>query len=163
VAAAAKVLVSLAVAVAAACATAMPSAAVAPAPSAWPDAVTGICAHALLFEGRHEIGTRAGAVAVARDIRASTSRRLRRIRTLPLDPPEPGLSTRWLGLERRLAGVYARSYVRIYDVIAAAKTPRERARMPRALRSLLHAPDALRAITADLEQQLQVPDCTGGG
>jgi hypothetical protein len=162
VAASAKVLLLLAAALAVAGATAMSSAAVAPAPSAWPDAVTGICAHALLFEGRHEIGTRAGAVAVARDIRASTSRRLRRIRALPIDPPDPGLSTRWLGLELRLASVYARSYVRIYDLIAAANTPSKRARMPRALHRLLHAPDALRATTADLEQQLQVPDCTGG-
>jgi hypothetical protein len=80
-----------------------------------------------------------------------------------LSSPEPGLATNWLGPERRLAGVYARSYVRIYDVIAAADTPSERARMPRALRRLLHAPDALRTRTADLEQQLHVPDCTGGG
>jgi hypothetical protein len=162
-AASAKLVLSLVAVLTAAGATTMTSGAVATPPAAWPEAVSGICAHALLFEGRHEIGTRAGAVAVARDIRASTSRRLGRIRALPLDPPDPGVSTRWLGLERRLAGVYARSYVRIYDVIAAANTPRKRARMPRALRRLLHAPDALRARTADLEHQLQVPDCTGGG
>lgn len=70
---------------------------------------------------------------------------------------------RWLPLERRLAGVYARSYLRIYDAIAAAETPRQRAQMPRILGRLLHAPDAVRAKTANLEQQLHVPDCTGGG
>jgi hypothetical protein len=42
-----------------------PSVAVAERPAPWSRAVTGICAHALLFEGRHEIGTRAGAVSVA--------------------------------------------------------------------------------------------------
>jgi hypothetical protein len=71
--------------------------------STWSRAVTGICAHALLFEGRHEIGARAGAVAVARDIRASTARRLRRIRALQIPPPDQRLSGRWLRLERRLA------------------------------------------------------------
>jgi hypothetical protein len=124
--------------------------------------VTGICAHALLFEGRHEIGTRAGAIAVARDIRASTGRRLRRIRALPMRPPQQRLSARWLRLEQRLAGVYASSYVRIYDAIAAAKTPRQRARMPRILGRSLHAPDALRDTTIRIEQRLHVPDCTGG-
>jgi hypothetical protein len=79
-----------------------------------------------------------------------------------MDPPEPDLSLHWLDLERRLADVYARNYVRIYDVIAAADTPKKRARLPRALRSLLHAPDALRARTADLELELGVPECTGG-
>jgi hypothetical protein len=43
-------------------------------PTSWSDGVTQICANALLFEGQHEIGTRAGAIAVARDIRASTAR-----------------------------------------------------------------------------------------
>jgi hypothetical protein len=79
-----------------------------------------------------------------------------------MQPPEPDLSAQWVRLERRLAGVYARSYVRIYDVIAAANTPGERARLPRTLHRLVHAPDALRARTADLEQQLSVPECTGG-
>jgi len=143
--------------------TAMPSAAFAPFPSAWPDAVSGICAHALLFEGRHEIGTRAGAVAVARDIRASTARRLDRIRALQAPPLQPSLSTQWLDLEQRLADVYASSYVRIYDAIAAAITPNQRARLPRVLDRLVHAPDALRDSAASLEGRLHVPDCTGGG
>jgi hypothetical protein len=131
-------------------------------PASWSDGVTQICAHALLFEGRHEIGTRAGAIAVARDIRASTARRLDRIRALEVPPPQPELSIQWLDLEQRLAAVYASSYVRIYDAIAAAVTRKQRARLPRVLDRLVQAPDALRATTADLEQQLHVPDCTGG-
>src|SRR5262245_28476786 len=81
-------------------------------PSSWSRAVSDICAHALLFEGSYEIGTREGAVAVANDIRASTSRRLQRIRALNAVPPQPQLSNRWLRLERRLAALYASSYVR---------------------------------------------------
>jgi hypothetical protein len=34
--------------------------------------------------------------------------------------------------------------------------------MPRILRRLLHAPDALRTTVASLDQRLHVPDCTGG-
>jgi hypothetical protein len=148
--------------VAALAATASPSAATADAAS-WTDGVTQICAHALLFEGRHEIGTRAGAIAVARDIRASTARRLDRVRALQVLPPQPDLSMQWLDLEQRLANVYASSYVRIYNAIAAAVTPKQRARLPRILDKLLHAPDALRGKTASLEGRLHVPDCTGGG
>jgi hypothetical protein len=132
-------------------------------PTSWSDGVTQICAHALLFEGRHEIGTRAGAIAVARDIRASTARRLDRIRALEVPPPQPGPSMEWLDLEQRLADVYASSYVRIYNAIAAAATPKQRARLPRVLERLLHAPDALRGKAASLEGRLHVPDCTGGG
>jgi hypothetical protein len=132
-------------------------------PASWSDGVTQICAHALLFEGRHEIGTRAGAIAVARDIRASTARRLDRIRALEVRPPQPGPSMEWLDLEQRLADVYAGSYVRIYNAIAAAVTPKQRARLPRVLERLLHAPDALRGKAASFEGRLHVPDCTGGG
>lgn len=139
-----------------------PSAAVAE-PAAWSRAVTGICAHALLFEGRHEIGTRPGAVAVARDIRASTARRIRNIRALPIRPPRQRLAVRWLGLERRLAGVYASSYLRIYDAIAAAGTASQRARLPGVLYRLLHVPDGVRVTAASVGQRLRVPDCTGGG
>ena len=138
------------------------SVAIATRPSTWSGAVSGICSHALLFEGSHQMGTRAGAVAVARDIRASTARRLRRIRALQIVPPDGRLSTRWLNLERRLAAVYASSYLRIYDAIAAAETPRQQARLPLVLARLLHSPDALRAIAQSLEQRLHVPDCTGG-
>lgn len=146
--------------VAALAATASPSAA---DPTSWSDGVTQICAHALLFEGQHEIGTRAGAIAVARDIRASTARRLDRIRALQVPPPLPDLSMQWLDLEQRLADVYASSYVRIYNAIAAAVTQKQRGRLPRVLERLVHAPDALRGKTASLEGRLHVPDCTGGG
>jgi hypothetical protein len=148
---------------AAVAASATPSTATAADPSSWSEGVTQICAHALLFEGQHEIGTRAGAIAVARDIRASTARRLDRIRALRVPPPQPGLSMQWLDLEQRLADVYASSYVRIYNAIAAAVTPKQRARLPRVLDRLLHAPDALRGKAAGLEGRLHVPDCTGGG
>jgi hypothetical protein len=132
-------------------------------PTSWSDGVTQICAHALLFEGQHEIGTRAGAIDVARDIRASTARRLDRIRALQVPPSQPGLSMQWLDLEQRLADVYASSYVRIYNAIAAAVTPKQLARLPRVLDRLLHAPDAVRGKTTGLEGRLHVPDCTGGG
>jgi hypothetical protein len=148
--------------------TALVAALAATAPSAadpmsWSEGVTQVCAHALLFEGQHEIGTRAGAIAVARDIRASTARRLDRIRALEVPPPQPELSMQWLDLEQRLAAVYASSYVRIYDAIAAAVTPKQRARLPRVLERLVHAPDALQRKGASLEGRLLVPDCTGGG
>ena len=132
-------------------------------PTSWSDGVTQICAHALLFEGRHEIGTRAGAIAVARDIRASTGRRLDRIRVLQVPPPQPDLSMQWLDREQRLADMYASSYVRIYDAIARAVTKKQRGRLPRVLERLVHAPDALRENAASLEVRLHVPDCTGGG
>jgi hypothetical protein len=147
---------------AAVAATAPCSAASAADSANWSNGVTQICAHALLFEGRHEIGTRAGAIAVARDIRASTARRLDRIRALDVPPPDPALSTQWLDLEQRLADVYASSYVRIYDAIAAAVTRKQRARLPRVLDRLLHVPDALRDEAASLGVRLEVPDCTGG-
>lgn len=131
-------------------------------PTSWSDGVTQICANALLFEGSHEIGTRAGAVAVARDIRASTAGRLDRIRALEAPPLQPGLSLQWLDLEQRLADMYASSYVRIYDAIAAAVTTRQRARLPRVLERLVHAPDALGNRAASLGGRLHVPDCTGG-
>jgi hypothetical protein len=128
----------------------------------WSRAVTDICAHALLFEESHEIGTRAGALAVAADIRSSTERRLLRIRALPMVPPQRGLTSRWLFLEQRLADAYASSFVGILDAIAGATTAPERAQLPRIVRGLLHAPDALRRKAASLEMRLHVPDCTGG-
>jgi hypothetical protein len=128
----------------------------------WSGSVTHICAHALLFEKRHQMGTHAGAEAVARDIRASTGRRLVRIAALRARPPQPRLAARWLVVERRLADVYAASYVRIYDVIASTHTAPQRAREPGRLRRLLHAPDALSRVAGRLEEQLHVPDCTGG-
>ena len=129
----------------------------------WSAAVTRICANALLFEEEHQLGNRAGAIAVARDIRASTARRVHRVRALRIRPPQRRLSVRWLALEQRLAAVYAKNFVAIYDAIAAAESPQQRAELPEVLRHLLHAPDGLRDKTANLEWRLRVPDCTGGG
>src|SRR5262245_31589093 len=109
----------------------------------WSDAVTQVCAHALLFEGRHQIGTRAGALAVARDIRASTARRLHRIEALPQTPANSRLAARWIANQRQLAAMLATDYVRVFDVIAAANTPSKEARMAARLIKLEHAPDGL--------------------
>lgn len=130
--------------------------------AAYSRAVTQICLGARLFEGRHSIGTRAGALAVAQDIRASTRRRLRRINALAVPHGLEGLVERWTTLERRLANAYAESWVGIYDVIAATETQAQRARAPRLLRRLLRAPDQLRLAAARIELTLRVPDCTGG-
>jgi hypothetical protein len=130
--------------------------------AAYSMAVTQICSGALLFEGRHAIGTRAGALAVAHDIRASTRRRLRRIDALSVPRGLEASVERWMTLERRLANVYAESWVDIYDVIAATHTRAQRARAPRLLRRLLRAPDHLRLAAARIELTLRVPDCTGG-
>lgn len=73
-----------------------------------------------------------------------------------------GLVRRWIALERRLAAAYAKSYVRIYEVIAETRTPKQHAEEPRRLGELLHAPDELSMAAARLERQLNVPDCTGG-
>ncbi|MFL5962361.1 MAG: hypothetical protein ACJ757_05645 [Gaiellaceae bacterium] len=124
--------------------------------------MTEICGHALLFEGRHAIGTRQGALDVARDIRASTARRLAQIAALPTPATQRPVVARWLVLEQRLADTYAHSYVAIYDVIDAAMTSGRYIRARRLIAQLLHAPDPLRRAASRLERQLQVPDCTGG-
>jgi hypothetical protein len=108
------------------------------------------------------MGTRAGALAVADDIRASTGRRLERVAALQAPPSEREPVARWLVLERRLAETYALTYVRIYDLIAAPHTPAETTRAAERLARLVHAPDRLHAAAARLEQRLRVPDCTGG-
>ena len=130
--------------------------------AAYSRAVTEICSGALLFEGSHAIGTRPGALAVARDIRASTRRRLLRVDALPVPRGLDGLVERWTRLERRLANLYAQSWVGIYDLIAATHTPAQRARAPRLLRRLVRAPDRLRLAATRIELTLGVPDCTGG-
>jgi hypothetical protein len=130
--------------------------------AAYTRAVTTICAGALLFEGRHAIGTRAGALAVARDIRASTRRRLRRVEALSVPLGLEAVVERWITVERRLANVYAESWVGIFEVIAAIHTPGQRARAPRLLRRLLDAPDQLRLAASRIEFILHIPDCTGG-
>ena len=131
-------------------------------PDAWRAGVTRVCTGALLFEGRHSIGTEQGAVAVARDIRASTARRLARIEALRAHPERPLLASHWLRVEHRLAELYAGSYLDIWHAIAHANSPAERARLPHILGHILHRPDVARAEARLLEGQLRVPDCTGG-
>jgi hypothetical protein len=129
---------------------------------AWRVGVTKVCTGALLFEGRHSIGTEQGAIAVARDIRASTARRLTRIKALRADPERPLTASHWLRVEHHLSELYASSYLGIWHTIAHANTPAERARLPRILGQMLHRPDVARAQARLLERQLRVPDCTGG-
>jgi hypothetical protein len=94
-------------------------------PAAYSRAVTQVCAHARLFEEPHSIGTRAGAHAVAGDIRAATQRRLVLVKTVPAPPSQRPVVVRWVALERSLADAYALNYVRIYDLIAAPRAPRQ--------------------------------------
>jgi hypothetical protein len=140
-----------------------PAGAVTTTPSAYSRAVTQICAHALLFEERHAIGTRQGALEVAGDIRASSQRRLARAAAVPAPSGEEKRVVRWLALEQRLAEAYAVNYLRIYDLIAEPRTPKQKqdTRVARLAR-LMHAPDQLRRAAARLELRLRVPDCTGG-
>lgn len=126
-------------------------------------AVTRICAGALLFDHAHHMGTRADARSVARDIRASTARRLARVTALSV-PPELGrLSSRGISSQRRLAAAYARARVQISDTIDAARTPAGRATLAARLHRLVHRPDSLRLAAGRLQLELHVPDCTGGG
>jgi len=126
-------------------------------------AVWHVCAGALLFDHAHDMGTRAEALAVARDIRASTARRLRRGTALHVPPRLRRLSSRWILSQRRLAASFARTWVRIYDAIDAARTPAQRATLPQRLHYLVHVPDPLRLTAGRVELQLRVPDCTGDG
>jgi len=130
--------------------------------AAYSSAVAHVCSGALLFERRHAMGTRADALAVARDIRASTRRRLALVAAVRAPRDERRLVAKWVALERRLADVYATNWMRIFDVVDAANTPRERAHEVGQLERLVHAPDALRRAAARLERVLNVPDCTGG-
>ena len=125
-------------------------------------AVARICAGALLFEEAHAIGTRAGALAVARDIRASARRRFARVANVPTPPALQRPVARWLVLERRLAASYADHWVRMYDTIDAARTPKQHAELASRLEKLVHAPDGLRRAAGRLELRLNLPDCTGG-
>jgi hypothetical protein len=124
-------------------------------------AVTRICARALLFDHAHHVGTRADALSVARDIRASTARRLARVVAVPAPRELRPISRRWIASQRRLAASFAQTWVEIYDTIDAAKTPAQRAALARRLHGLVHAPDPLRLAAGRLELQLRVPDCTG--
>jgi hypothetical protein len=125
--------------------------------------VAQICAGALLFDHEPQMGTRADALAVARDIRASTGQRLAQVVALPTPPALQPVSRRWISSQRGLASMFARIWVRIYDTIDAARTPAQRAALPGRLDQLVHAPDALKRTAARLELELHVPDCTGGG
>lgn len=126
-------------------------------------AVARICRGALLFEHAHSIGTDAGALAAAQDIRQSARRRLDRVAAVPTPPQLRPLAGRWISLERRLAASYATNFMRIHYAIDAARTSAQRALLPRRLEALLHAPDPLRRASRKLELALNVSDCTGGG
>jgi hypothetical protein len=126
-------------------------------------AVTRICAGALLFDGTHELGTRSDALEIAAAIRASTARRLAQVTALSVPPELQDTSTRWISSQVRLASLYARLWVRIYDTIDAANTRAQKATLAERLEKLVHAPDALKLAARRLELELHVPDCTGGG
>jgi len=133
-----------------------------PAAPGYSQAVARICAGAVLFAHSHATGTRAGAIAVSRDIRSTGGRRLTRVDALAKPPLRARLAARWLAIERRLVATYAWAYLRIWDEIEQASTPRQQAKLPAVLKRLVHAPDALEAKARRLEQLLRVPDCTGG-
>jgi hypothetical protein len=130
--------------------------------AAYSAAVARICAGALLFDGAHQMGTRADALAVARDIRVSSARRLARVAALAVPPELRATASRWIASQRRLAADYALAWVRIYDTIDAARTPPQRATLAQHLHRLVHLTDPLRLVAGRLEQELNVPDCTGG-
>ncbi len=73
------------------------------------------------------------------------------------------MSSRWILSQRRLASLYARLWVRIYDTIDAARTPAQLTTLAKHLQRLVHAPDRLKSAAGRLELKLHVPDCTGGG
>jgi hypothetical protein len=132
-------------------------------PDDYSRAVTRICSGALLFDHAHQMGTRADAISVARDIEASTALRLKRVTAVPVPPKLKSLSRRWISSQRLLAESYARAWIRVYDTIEAARTPAQRATLAERLHQLVHASDPLRLAAARLELELHVPDCTGGG
>jgi hypothetical protein len=109
------------------------------------------------------MGTRADALSIADDIRASTARRLARVTALSVPPDLDLISSRWISSQRRLASLYAQLWVRIYDTIDAARTPAQQTVLATRLAGLVHAPDKLKLAAERLELQLHVPDCTGGG
>ena len=131
--------------------------------AAYSAAVTQVCAGALLFDHAHQMGTRSDALSIAADIRASTARRLDHVTAVSVPPELQNSNSRWIDSQRRLAALYATTWVRIYDTIDAAHTPAQRATLPKRLEKLIHTPDALKSTAARLELELNVPDCTGGG
>src|SRR5262245_3928084 len=134
-----------------------------PTPVEYSLAVKHICTGALLFDGRHDIGTRAGAIALSRDIRVTGGTRLRRVDAVSKPPQTAVLAGRWIAMERRLVAMYASTYVQIWDELESAYgSPHEHARVAVVLQALVHRPDALQSRAAALGQRLHVPDCTGG-
>jgi hypothetical protein len=131
-------------------------------PAAYSRAVSRICTGAPLFSHKHEIGTRAGAIAVSRDIRTTGHKRLLRVDAVTKPVKTAGKDTRWITTERTLVDMYARNYLRIWNQIERANTPAQRARLPQVLHRLIHAADALKLRAGKLELTLSVPDCTGG-
>jgi hypothetical protein len=125
--------------------------------------VARICAGARLFDGEHAIGTRAGAIAVSRDIRATGARRLRRVAAVHKRAAQAAMISRWLRLEQRLVAAYARDYLLIWYAIEAADTPSEHALLTTRIHALVHATDGLRRQAGAYELRLRIPDCTGGG
>jgi len=130
--------------------------------STYSSAVGRLCAGSLLFAGSHEIGTRAGAIAVSKDIRRTGLRRLRLVDRIAKPRTTATLDARWIGLERRLVGLYAATYLRIWYVIERYETPGRRASLPARLRALIDLPRPLERRARRLEERLHVPDCTGG-
>jgi hypothetical protein len=116
----------------------------------------------VLFASTHEIGTRAGAIAVSRDIRATGARRLRRVDGVEKPNLTADRAARWIAVEHRLVARYAADYLAIWDAIEQANTPRTKAALPAKLARLIHDPDRLARHAVALERLLQVPDCTGG-
>jgi hypothetical protein len=131
-------------------------------PAAYSRAVSRICAGAPLFSHNHEIGTRAGAIAVSRDIRTTGHTRLRRVDAVTKPVKTAWKDKRWIATERKLVDMYATNYLRIWNQIERANTAAQRARLPRVLHHLVHAADALKLRAGRLELTLSVPDCTGG-
>src|SRR5262249_26030680 len=122
-------------------------------------AVKHVCAGALLFDRSHRIGTRAGAVALSRDIRITGGRRLRRGDAVPKPRGTAVLAGRWIAIEQRLVETYASTYLQIWDAIESGySSPRKHARLAAVLHALMHRPDALELRAAALGQRLNVPD-----
>jgi hypothetical protein len=131
--------------------------------AAYSAAITQICAGSLLFDNAHKMGTRSDALSIAGDIRASTARRLDLVTALSVPPELKLITSRWIDSQRRLASLFATTWVRIYDTIDAAHTRAKRATLVERLEKLVHAPDASKLAAGRLELELHVPDCTGGG
>ena len=131
-------------------------------PAGYSRAVSRICANARLFSHRHEIGTRAGAIAVSRDIRTTGHRRVRRVDAVTKPVKTARDDARWIATELELVDMYATNYFRIWQKIEAADTPAEHAKLPAVLHRLVHEADSLKVRAGTFEASLSVPDCTGG-